>query len=185
MGPKLEELLKNRYLNGKKWSLLYQGSRDGFEASNFHTRCDGCPKTLTIVKSSNGNIFGGYTRVPWQSLEYDVQNGYKYDQTAFLFSLVNDEKRPVIFEHTNASLTINETCTRASVWSSKRHGPIFGAGHDLFICDCSNTIAKSYSNLGYIYTHAEYPKGSDRIKDILAGSRYFKVDEIEVFQIQE
>ena len=31
----------------------------------FHAKCDKKFKTLTIVKSTNGNIFGGYTSADW------------------------------------------------------------------------------------------------------------------------
>lgn len=37
-----------------KWELLYRGSRDGFLAENFHFRCDGKNKTLTIIKTKEG-----------------------------------------------------------------------------------------------------------------------------------
>ena len=40
-----------------KWTLLYRESRDGFGAKMFHALCDGKLRTLTIVKSTNGNIF--------------------------------------------------------------------------------------------------------------------------------
>jgi hypothetical protein len=34
-----------------KWSLLYRGTRDGFDSNDFHSKCDGHVKTLTIVKA--------------------------------------------------------------------------------------------------------------------------------------
>ena len=185
MDPKLEELLQKRDLNGRKWSLLYQGSRDGFAASDFHSRCDGKPNTLTIVKSSSGNIFGGYTTISWESNDYDGDYGYKYDNSAFIFSLVNKENRPLIFEHTNESENIEEADARGSVFSSSKHGPTFGGGHDLYICDRSNIERYSNSNLGNTYTHPEYQKDTERTNSILAGSEFFQVDDIEVFQIQE
>ncbi len=44
----------------KTWNLLYRGSRDGFRAVDFHSRCDKANEpTLTIVKSTGGHIFGG------------------------------------------------------------------------------------------------------------------------------
>ena len=88
LSRKLEELLKKKDLNGRKWSLLYQGTRDGFLASNFHSHCDNKPNTLTIVKSTNGNVFGGYTSAQWKSTE-----SYECDKSAFIFSLVNKEKK--------------------------------------------------------------------------------------------
>jgi len=45
----------------QKWNLIYRASQDGFEAANFHSECDNKPNTLIIIKSENGNIFGGYT----------------------------------------------------------------------------------------------------------------------------
>ena len=185
MSQKFEELLQNKDLNGRKWSLLYQGSRDGFAATDFHSRCDGKPNTLTIVKSTSGNIFGGYTIIPWESIAYDVENGYEYDNSAFIFSLVNKENRPLIFEHTYECENIKEDVARGSVWSSSEDGPTFGGGHDLYISNRSNTNKSSVSHLGNTYTHPDYPKGSKRTKAILAGSQSFQVDEIEVFQLEE
>ena len=185
MNEKLETLLQKKDLDKKKWALLYQGFRDGFRASDFHSRCDGKPNTLTIVKTSNGNIFGGYTIIPWQSTKYDEHNGYTYDKSAFLFSLVNLENRQLIFKHINESHSIKEDNTRGSVWSSSMHGLIFGGGHDLYISDRSYSDNKCFSNLGYTYTHPDYEKNSERATLILSGSRYFNVNEIEVFQIKE
>ena len=47
-------------------SLLFRGSRDGiFTNDLFHNKCVGKGKTITLIKSSNGNIFGGYASEPW------------------------------------------------------------------------------------------------------------------------
>jgi len=73
----------------KKFTLLWRGTRDGFEASTFHAICDGKPNTLTVVKTTTGWIFGGYTSLPWSSSQ-----GYKPDSKAFLFSLKNPKNEP-------------------------------------------------------------------------------------------
>ena len=182
MFQNFEELLQMKELNGRNWALLYRASRDGFRAYDFHSRCDGFESTLTIVKSKNGNIFGGYTTIQWKSIDYDEDNGYEYDNSAFIFSLVNKENRPLIFEHTTKTV---EMYTRGSVLSSLKRGPIFGGGHDLYICDRSNIIKNSYSNLGLTFTHPDYPHGSKKSSTILAGIQFFLVNEIEVFQIEE
>ena len=44
------------------FKMLYQASRDGFGASNFHSHCNGILGTLVIVKDTNLNIFGGFTK---------------------------------------------------------------------------------------------------------------------------
>ena len=48
------------------YTLIYRGSRDGWGASNFHSRCDRKGPTVTVVRSSNGYIFGGYTEQHWE-----------------------------------------------------------------------------------------------------------------------
>jgi hypothetical protein len=52
---------------GKRFTLLWRGSRDGFLAQNFHDRCDGHANTLTFIEDTEGNIFGGFTPVEWES----------------------------------------------------------------------------------------------------------------------
>ena len=49
----------------RKWDLLYRATRDGFDAADFHVKCDGKSKTLVIVKAASGNVFGGYTECTW------------------------------------------------------------------------------------------------------------------------
>ena len=45
----------------KTWTLLYQATRDGFEPTDFHTRCDYYTNTLTVIKSNSSYVFGGFT----------------------------------------------------------------------------------------------------------------------------
>lgn len=60
----LQEMLP--YRSDNKWRLLYRASRDGFDAANFHSKCDKKGPTVTIVKSGSF-IFGGFTEVSWES----------------------------------------------------------------------------------------------------------------------
>jgi hypothetical protein len=47
---------------GYTLELLYKGSRDGFNASSFHAKCDHKGATLTVAKSKKyKRVFGGYT----------------------------------------------------------------------------------------------------------------------------
>jgi hypothetical protein len=50
-----------------KSELLYKGTRDGFKASKFHELCDNKGSTLTLIKSDQNKIFGGYTSVGWKN----------------------------------------------------------------------------------------------------------------------
>jgi hypothetical protein len=49
------------------FSLLWRGSRDGFGAGDFQKLCNGHANTLTVILDTNGNIFGGFTPVEWES----------------------------------------------------------------------------------------------------------------------
>ena len=41
-----------------KWTLVYRASQHGFAGTDFHSKCDGVAKTLTIIKTKQGFIFG-------------------------------------------------------------------------------------------------------------------------------
>ncbi len=86
-GNQPSELIKLCEFSSKdKWRLLYRGSRDGFGAANFHSKCDSHANTLTILKAHGSSyIFGGFTSITWNS-----QKGHKSDPYAFLLSLLTD-----------------------------------------------------------------------------------------------
>ena len=60
-------------------------------------------------------------------------------------------------------------------------GPVFGGG-DLVIANNANTTMDSWSNLGHSYKHPQSAYGTNEAKSFLAGSCYFRLDEIEVYQ---
>jgi hypothetical protein len=65
--PKLFEDFKK-----KQFTLLRRGSSDGFGAYEFfHSRCDWHPNTLTVILDTDGNIFGRFSPVMWDSPEAD------------------------------------------------------------------------------------------------------------------
>ena len=175
LAQNLEKLLKKKELNGRKWSLLYQGSRDGFKASDFHSHCDGKPNTLTIVKNTTKNIFGGYTSIPWELSKSFSSNS---DNSAFIFSLVNKENKPLLFEQ-----TISDQNSQYSVCSYEFLGPMFGFDNGNADIVIHNEMY-GYSNLGNIYTNPEYPSDNDKTRKLLADTIKFAIQEIEVFQMQ-
>ena len=58
-----EKAYLHKLLNNKKivMTLLYRGSRDGWEYDDFHSRCDGKSPTITLFKLKDGPCIGGYT----------------------------------------------------------------------------------------------------------------------------
>jgi hypothetical protein len=41
-------------------SLIYKGSIHGFDLLNFHSLCGQLPRSVILVQSEKGRIFGGY-----------------------------------------------------------------------------------------------------------------------------
>jgi hypothetical protein len=149
------------------WRLLYRGSRDGFGASVFHSRCNGVANTVTIIQDANNSVFGGFADSPWSS-----SGSYLHSSTAFLFSLsvkgsgdvAAAKQCPVFQSHGNA---LNH---------NPNYGPTFGSGHDLCIAnDCSSNTS-SVVNIGNVYNAS----GSGA-HFFTGGERNFRVAEIEVF----
>jgi hypothetical protein len=153
----------------KKWELKYRGTRDGLKAADFHTRCDGIAKTLTVVKATSGNIFGGYTEQAWHS-----KNEWIKDPKAFIFSLVNKEEDPFKANVSNEGIH--------AIYGSSKYGPVFGKDEKYIRDLCIfNTEETSCSEFGYSYQHGRYPKDTVKANSILAGSTRFQVQEIEIF----
>jgi len=149
----------------------------GFEASKFHQLCDGKPNTLTLVKSTTGYIFGGYTSVPWSN---PTSACVKADNSAFLFTLTNPNYIP-------RKLKLKfHPYTQNGVYHFSRNGPTFGltsSGHnDLIIYDSSNNTKNNYIAF-HSYQSPNGKSGDEGGKFFLGDSNYFKSAEIEVFQV--
>jgi hypothetical protein len=51
---------ENHFESNSKWKLLYRASVDGFRATDFHRKCDGKPNTVSIIKTTDDFVFGGW-----------------------------------------------------------------------------------------------------------------------------
>ena len=150
---------------------LYRASRDGFRNSIFQSKCGGFNGTLTIIKSANSFVFGGFTTALWNQTNYNFVS----DPNAFIFSLINN---------INSSVRLNTTNSGNSIYEYTGSGPIFGSGNDLNIGDQSNILGNSYSNLGATYQlPSSYTYNTQSAQSFLAGSYWFQTTEIEVYSI--
>jgi len=48
--------------------LIYRGTRDGFSGVEFHKKIGGKGFLLSLVKTTLGKVFGGYTEVAWPTI---------------------------------------------------------------------------------------------------------------------
>ena len=151
--------------------MEYRASRDGFNRHNFHTKCDKVSNTFTIIKATNGNIFGAFSEKAWANDVDQIS-----DPKAFIISLINKENKPF-------KAMINSGYSKGCDGLS--YGPYFGFDtchktFDILIAENSNAD-QSWSNFGYSFKHQDYPAGSEKARNILAGSERFQTIEIEVF----
>jgi hypothetical protein len=161
----MEQLMKLcGFSSDLKWKLIYKATRDGFGSNDFHSKCDNQSNTFVIIKSTNGNVFGGFTEQNW------VGQAFRSDPNAFIFSFINKDDKSIIMKSLGTS---------HAIYGASFCGPTFGYPFDLSICDYSNTICESCSNLGNGYKHPSYAKDTNEAKSFLAGSHKFLTTEIE------
>jgi len=156
-------MLKKWISNGTvRFKLIYRGTRDGFSASTFHSKCDKFKPTVSIIQSNNNKIFGGFTDQDWTN-----SANYKTSSNVFLFSITEKQK---FFLKPN--MAQNSSYGNASFLAT------FGGGHDFCLRDNCNTVNTSYSNFGHSYETNGKPK------EFLTGSYNFTVKEIEVYKVE-
>eukprot|EP00957_Ditylum_brightwellii_P136660 10421921-Ditylum_brightwellii.AAC.1 len=136
---------------GGQPELLYRASRDGWESSQFHAKCDHRGPTITIIRTTDNYVFGGFCDTPWTS-----KTGLKYyldpsPPKAFLFTLrCHSGMCPTKMRQkseSNRAVSHDSSC-----------GPIFGRRNhsDIFIWDNANSNTRSYTKIGGNYT---FPRG--------------------------
>ena len=118
--------------------------------------------TLTIIKSKNGSIFGGYLDKAWDSID-----AWRCDCNAFLYSLINKNNKPF-----KAKIYSRDGFN--AINCNPLHGPIFGSGCDIFISTSSKINSNSYCNFGYTYRHPDYRYQSTELNLYLPVDFHFK-----------
>jgi hypothetical protein len=166
----------------KRFNLLWRGSRDGFTAKEFHLRCDGRANTLTLISDTDGNIFGGFTPVEWESPASWFGNSVRLRKPkgdsslrSFLFTLKNPHSVPprkfaLKEEKENSAIYCSSTCCAAFV--------------DIYVFDNCNANRDSYTRIGTRCSNSAYANDT-AFEDFLTGAGEVTVKEIEVFEIAD
>jgi hypothetical protein len=131
-----------------------------------------------VILDTNGNIFGGFTPVEWESREWNGKHGNetnlpKADPSlkSFLFTLNNPHNVPA------RRFALKAEKKELTIDSDSNCGPRFS---DIAVVDNCNTNTTSFTSyFGNSYTNDTGLDG----KTFLTGSTYFQVKEIEVFEI--
>ncbi|XP_071162520.1 interferon-induced protein 44-like [Mytilus edulis] len=169
---KSDQKQMNKWLNGnKRYTCLFRATRDGCNATTFHTLCNSKGPTVTIIYNTNNSVYGGYTSVSWASTE-----GWRTDGQAFLFRLYqNGNWKPV-------QLPVMESSQ--SIYDNSGYGPTFGTNHDL--SSFTSTVAwnGTYFDLdGYVIPGGAYSANGETSDSITSGSKQAK--DIEVYLVED
>jgi hypothetical protein len=155
-----------------QWELTYRsiGQFSELSVDEFHLKCDQNPNSLVIIQTKKGNVFGGYTEQNWSGEQH------KYDQNAFIFSLINPSNKPVKCKQKKDNLS-------NSIYADKEYGPTFGRSiyHDIHIIKYDSDSTANFSCLGHAYENPENPFHSGR-DSFLDGYYIFEIAKMEVFK---
>ena len=150
----------------RRFRLLYRSSRDGATAAAFHRRCDAHGPTLTLIKDTVGNVFGGYTSLQWSSPAASVCLN---DHAAFLFTVVNPRADPPALFPSLAN--------GRSIVCVSSVGPCFN--RDLFVTGAFDGHCRTY--IGYSYENPTERSGFT----VLTGGWCFTPAEVEVWGLAD
>ncbi len=152
------ESFKNKYIT---YELIFRATRDGNTPKDFHEKCDGIEKTITLVKTVKGLKFGGYI-----SYKYNNKKGWiSDDEDCFIFSINNMK-------------IYNPIKGKKKYLFSQLSGPIFtafGIKENLFEKSTLNIQTKDNANKYFSEFTSDY--------EINGGENEFQAEEIEFFKI--
>jgi len=162
--PEELNFLKSKLLTVSKeiGDVLYIASRDGDDASSFHSACDNKGPTIVIVQTTSGAVFGGYAGESWGGSSRSIRSS-----DSFMFSFFPMVHFAIADEYQDDALYNNPSA-----------GPIFGQCNDLLIR--SNALSVDYNHLcgrSYVSSDGKY------ITDIISlTSSYFEISEYVVLE---
>ena len=151
--------LQNKKITMK---LLFKATRDGQHCSKFHSKCDKKVQQLVFIKTTKGEIFGGYTEEGFRS-----RNESLVDNNAFVFSF----SRKKIY---------NAKYNEKVIFDHNSYGPYFnGSCYGAFYIPSDMLNEKSYT------CEIKYSRFNGMTIDyeLNNGQQCFYIQEIEIYQI--
>ena len=143
--------------------LLFKATRDGQHCSKFHSRCDNKVQQLVFIKTTKGEIFGGYTEEGFRS-----RNGAIVDNNAFVFSF---STKKIYNAKYNEKAILDSSSSGPSFENGYVYGPFSITSNmledKLHTCTIKNS---NFNGMTFDY-------------EINNGEECFYIQEIEVYQI--
>ncbi|EGG19890.1 hypothetical protein DFA_06994 [Cavenderia fasciculata] len=161
------ELINDWIGSKQNYTLLYKGSRDGFDSPAFHRCCNGKGKTITLIKAHDGNVFGGYNSQDW-----NLNGSYYGDSSCFIFTIVNKQGlAPTRYLGRQMGFGVYQY-----VRGSAHAGPIFGVS-DIVV---SGNPTTPTNTIGF---PRSYTDTTGLGSQTFTSSTTFIVEDIEVFKV--
>lgn len=141
------------------YTQIYKATKDGGTGNDFHRCCDNKKPTLTLIKTTNNYIFGGYISISWEGPSNWTYKGN--DDSAFIFSVNNKLKFPIQNKE-------------KVIYNQKDYGPDFG-DNDIYLNN------KDFLNNDSVcYNYPQYKAPPEK----LAGGSSFRIKELEVYLVE-
>jgi hypothetical protein len=136
-----------------------------------------------VISDTEGNIFGGFTPVEWESQECNWRRGNRESRTSncrkaddsqksFLFTPKNPHSIPA------RRFAVKAEMKHRAIWCDSKQGPWFCG---ICVRDKCSAGTYSWTSLGRAYTNdTGLGKGI-----VFTGLSHFQIKEIEVFEITD
>ena len=150
--------IQDKLLKGAKFNLLYKAFTHGDKASTFHEKCDGHPITLTLIETTEGVRFGGFTKKSW-----DGKNLKKQDNDAFVFSI-----------DTGKCFDVKKN--EPAIGCYPKFGPVFFG--------CQIRIYDNFFTKGGTTCYKGLNYNTDKDYELNNGQKTYIVKDMEVYEIE-
>ena len=145
-----------------RFEKIFIMNKNGSSSKDFHKYCDNNGPTLTLIKTINNKIFGGFTPLNW-----DISGVDKIDENnqTFIFSLNSMKKYDMINKD------------KSAICCNREYGPSFGASDFCILSNMkkgetyANEVTNFLSNNNLELTGGE------------GNNEYFDVDNFEVLKV--
>ena len=175
----VNEHLKSLYEEKKiRYKLIYRASEDRAFGKIFKNKVSRTKRTLIIISTKNNKTFGGFTEALWNN-----SNTTRKDEKAFCFSFdknkIYKSKKYVYPKYCKENADEKNSEENAdAIYCKENAGPIFCQMFGInknFIKDGGYCVQKDLSLMKFEGIQNDYE---------LADEPYFKINELEVFEIK-
>jgi hypothetical protein len=145
-----------------KLELIFRMSENGTKANDFHKYCDNKGPTLTLVKTTENKIFGGFTPLNWKS---EKESFIDDDNFTFIFSLDLKKKFHLLDKKKEA------------IYCEEDSGPCFGDSDFCLYENMKNGVTFANNSCNFLHDNNLELVGEK------GESANFQTEELEIYKL--